>query len=130
LGRAKHHHSYPTMMPSLGAMPEHELIRIDAAMLADVGLSRLPASEANVLLKHVYDTLERRAGEALAQRMSVMQLNEFEKYFMAKDDKGAFRWLETNFPDYKQVVHDEFDLLSVELRQLAPTILGLTGSNA
>ena len=113
--------------PCRSVMPEDDRIHIDAAFLADVGLSQLTASEANVLLQHIYETLELRAGVALAQRMSLAQLDEFEVFFDAQDDEGAFKWLSENVPDFRQVVRDEFDLLALELRQIAPAMLSLIG---
>ena len=40
-------------------------------------------------------------GVRLADQMSNEQLDEFEKFVDANDDKGAFQWLESNFPNYK-----------------------------
>src|SRR5207253_686777 len=59
----------------------------------------------------------------LADQMTNQQLDEFEKYFEAKDDAGAFKWLETNFPNYKEIVQQEFDKLKAEVTQTAPQIL-------
>lgn len=36
---------------------------------------------------------------------------------------AAFKWLEINFPNYKDVVADEFEKLKKEIAQLAPQIL-------
>jgi hypothetical protein len=55
--------------------------------------------------------------------MTNEQLDEFERYFEAKDDAGAFKWLETNFPNYKDIVQEEFDKLKSEIAQTAPQIL-------
>jgi hypothetical protein len=106
---------------------DDEPIRIDPAFLVDVGLARLPPGEAQVLLRHVYETLEWRVGAAIAEHMTQQQLDEFETYFVADDSEGALAWLERNFPNYKQVVRNEFKLLHLELRQIAPTILALSG---
>lgn len=99
------------------------MIRIDEDLLAGVGLRRLPTWEKNLLLKHIYETLEIRVGIRLADRMNSQQLDEFEAFFEAKDDKGAFAWLERNFPDYKDIVDAEFTSLKDELVQGVPTIL-------
>jgi hypothetical protein len=99
------------------------MIRIDEDLLIGVGLRRLPKWEKNLLLKHLYETLETRVGIRLADRMSTQQLDEFEAFFDAKDDKGAFAWLEHNFPDYKDIVDVEFTCLKDELTQAVPTIL-------
>jgi alpha-L-fucosidase len=36
---------------------------------------------------------------------------------------AALKWLETNFPNYKQVVAEELDKLKDEIRQAAPHIV-------
>ena len=99
------------------------MIRIDNEFLQNVGLARLPDWEKNLLLEHLYDTLEMRVGVRLSDDMSNEQLDEFEHYFQDKDDAGAFKWLETNFPNYKDIVQAEFDVLKDELLTYAPEIL-------
>lgn len=99
------------------------MIKIDNSLLAEIGLGGLPDAEKNSFLKHVYETLEMRVGIRLADQMSNEQLDEFERYFEAKDDAGAFKWLETNFPNYKDIVQQEFDKLKAEVAQTAPQIL-------
>lgn len=98
-------------------------IKIDNDLLQQLGLVGLPEAEKNSLLRHIYETLEMRVGMRLADQMSNEQLDEFEKYFDAKDDAGAFKWLESNFPNYKEIVQQEFDKLKVEVGQSAPQIL-------
>ena len=99
------------------------MLKIDNSLLVDVGLAGLPDNEKNSFLKHIYETLEMRVGIRLADQMSNEQLDEFERYFEAKDDAGAFKWLETNFPNYKDIVQEEFDKLKAEVTQSAPQIL-------
>lgn len=99
------------------------MLKIDNNLLQEVGLGGLPAAEKNSFLKHIYETLEMRVGIRLADQMTNQQLDEFEKYFEAKDDAGAFKWLETNFPNYKEIVQQEFDKLKAEVAKSAPQIL-------
>jgi hypothetical protein len=99
------------------------MLKIDNSLLQEVGLGTLPDSEKNSFLKHIYETLEMRVGVRLADQMTNQQLDEFEQYFEAKDDAGAFQWLETNFPNYKDIVQQEFDKLKAEVTQTAPQIL-------
>lgn len=101
-------------------------MKLDAAFLADVHLERLPPAEANLMLKHVYDTLEERVGIRLAQGMTEAQLDGFEGAIEEGDD-AAMKWLETEFPDYREVVAAELDQLRVEIRQIAPIILAKSG---
>src|SRR3954466_12710983 len=99
------------------------MLKIDNSLLQEVGLGTIPDAEKNSFLKHIYETLEMRVGIRLADQMSNEQLDEFEQYFEAKDDAGAFKWLETNFPNYKDIVQEEFDKLKSEVAGSAPQIL-------
>lgn len=98
-------------------------INLDRNLLAELGLGSLPEPEQRALLSHIYETLEMRVGMRLADQMSNEQLDDFEKYFQSKDEAGAFHWLETNFPNYKDIVQEEFNKLKEEVRQSAPQIL-------
>lgn len=106
------------------------MLKIDNSLLVEIGLASLPDAEKNSFLKHVYETLEMRVGIRLADQMSNEQLDEFERYFEAKDDAGAFKWLETNFPNYKEIVQEEFDKLKSEVAQSAPDILAASQAQA
>jgi len=106
------------------------MIKIDAGLLQELGLSALPQQERDDLLKHIYETLEMRVGMRLADQMTNEQLDEFEQYFEAKDDAGAFAWLESNFPNYKDIVQEEFDKLKTEIGQSAPHILAASQAQA
>lgn len=106
------------------------MIKIDAGLLQELGLASLPQQERDDLLKHIYETLEMRVGMRLADQMTNEQLDEFEQYFEAKDDAGAFAWLEANFPNYKDIVQEEFDKLKTEIGQSAPQILGASQEHA
>ena len=106
------------------------MLKIDTNLLVELGLGSLPEAERNSLLKHIYETLEMRVGMRLADQMSNEQLDEFEKYFEAKDDAGAFKWLEANFPNYKDIVQEEFEKLKAEVAQSAPGILQASQATA
>ena len=106
------------------------MLKIDNSLLQEVGLATLPDAEKNSFLRHVYETLEMRVGIRLADQMTNEQLDEFERYFEAKDDAGAFKWLETNFPNYKDIVQQEFDKLKAEVAQSAPQILAASQAQA
>lgn len=93
------------------------MIRIDDTLLEELGLITLPKEERDALLRQIYETLEMRVGMKLAERMSDQQLDEFEKFIDTNDEAGALKWLEANFPDYKQVVADELEKLKTEIKQ-------------
>ncbi len=99
------------------------MIKLDDNLLAELGLHALPVEEKRNLLRHIYETLEMRVGTTLAQQMTDAQLDEFESFINNNDEAGALHWLETNFPNYKDVVASEFERLKNEVRQAAPQIL-------
>ena len=99
------------------------MFRLDENFLIELGLGGLPKEEKDKMLRHIYETLEMRVGMKLAQQMSDQQLAEFEGFIDRNDEQGALKWLESNFPNYKQVVGDELEALKVEIKQVAPQIL-------
>jgi hypothetical protein len=109
------------------------MIKLDDDLLNELGLDTLPAEEKKKLLAHIYETLEMRVGMKLAEQMSDNQLVEFEQFIDRNDEAGALKWLETNFPNYKDVVASEFETLKQEVSQAAPQILdsnaNTSGSN-
>ena len=102
------------------------MFKLDDNLLKELGLGALPAVEKNKMLGHIYETLEMRVGMTLAQQMTEAQLNEFEAFIDSNDEAGALKWLETNFPNYKQVVADELEKLKAEVKAAAPQILAST----
>lgn len=99
------------------------MIKLDDNLLTELGLQSLPAEEKRALLRQIYETLEMRVGTTLARQMTDTQLDEFESFINSNDEAGALRWLETNFPNYKDVVSQEFDVLKGEVMQAAPQIV-------
>lgn len=103
------------------------MIKLDDDLLQELGLAGLPPEEKKKLLAHIYETLEMRVGMKLAEQMSDAQLTEFEQFIDRNDEGGALKWLETNFPNYKDVVAAEFERLKSEIGQVAPQILATSG---
>jgi len=104
-------------------------LKLDNALLEELGLGALPDAEKQLLLRQIYEKLEMNVGMRLADQMSNEQLDAFEKFVDANDDKGAFQWLEQNFPNYKMVVNEEFEKLKAEIRSVAPQILATAQEN-
>ena len=104
------------------------MIRIDKQLLEEIGLGALSDVDKTALINQIIETLELRVGQKLANQMSNEQLEEFERYYNAKDEQGAYRWLETNFPNYKELVQAEFDTLKNEITQAVPQILQASNS--
>ncbi|HXY17980.1 MAG TPA: DUF5663 domain-containing protein [Candidatus Nitrosopolaris sp.] len=102
------------------------MFQLDDNLLKELGLGDLPAAEKNKMLAHIYETLELRVGMKLAEQMTDAQLDEFEAFIDKNDEAGALKWLETNFPHYKQVVADELEKLKTEIKAQAPAIMAAT----
>jgi predicted RNA-binding Zn ribbon-like protein len=100
------------------------MFKLDDNLLQELGLGSLPPAEKNKMLAHIYETLEMRVGMRLAEQMSNDQLDEFERFIDANDEAGALKWLETNFPNYKDVVAEELERLKTEIKAAAPQIVG------
>lgn len=105
------------------------MFKLDDNLLIELGLGALPPTEKNKMLSHIYETLEMRVGMKLAQQMTNEQLDEFEGYIDRNDEAGALKWLESNFPNYKQVVASELDALKNEIKIAAPQILAASIQN-
>jgi len=99
------------------------MFKLDNNFLTSLGLSALPVEEKNKLLQHIYERLEMNVGMRLAEKMTDSQLDEFEGFIDRNDETGALRWLETNFPNYKEVVAEELEKLKKEVSEAAPHIL-------
>lgn len=108
------------------------MFKLDDEFLRNLGLGDLPNQEKNMMLRHIYETLELRVGMKLAEQMSSEQLDEFEQLMPHPEDsddtktqkeKYALGWLEANFPNYKQVVAGELDKLKSEVSLSAPQII-------
>jgi len=102
------------------------MFQLDDNLLRELGLGDLPAAEKNKMLAHIYETLELRVGMKLAEQMSDAQLDEFEGFIDRNDEAGALKWLESNFPHYKDVVAEELEKLKAEIKDQAPAILQAT----
>lgn len=102
------------------------MFKLDDDLLKELGLAALPPAEKNKMLAHIYETLELRVGMKLAEQMTDEQLDEFESFIDKNDEAGALKWLETNFPNYKQVVADELEKLKAEIKSQAPQIIEAT----
>lgn len=104
------------------------MIKIDQALLEELGLGHLSAGRKEVVLRTIYDEVEMRVGWALADRMSDQKLDEFGTLIDTGNEAGALAWLETNLPDYKNVVNVKFRELCAEIVLLADDVLILLGT--
>jgi hypothetical protein len=99
------------------------MIALNNDLLAELGLAAMPDTEKQALLAQMRERLELNVGTQLASRLSEAQLDEFTVLADNDDQEGALKWLQTNCPDYQQVVNQEFEKLKKEIAQSAPAIL-------
>lgn len=64
--------------------------------------------ELNMISKDLYERLEMNVGMRIADQLDNRQLDEFEAFFEAKDDAGAFEWLAREVPEYQTIVAEEW----------------------
>lgn len=87
------------------------MITLSPELLADAGLTNMTKEQVRLALQDIYNTLELRVGRRIAHKLTNVQLAQFEKQISAKDDQAALGWLNANFPDYREVVQDEYRLI-------------------
>src|SRR5690349_10614249 len=101
------------------------MFNLDDDFLQSLGLGSLPDEQKQAFLQHLYEELELRVGTRLSEGMSDEQLAEFEKLIDNNDENGALKWLETNRPNYKDVVAEELEKLKNEVSANRDKILGV-----
>ncbi len=106
--------------------------QLDDTFLQELGLGTLPEDQKREFLAHTLETLEVRVGTKLSQGMSEQQLAEFERLTPTPEDstedaqkkqQQALEWLQTNRPDYKDVVAGELESLKTEIKNNSNAIL-------
>jgi hypothetical protein len=101
------------------------MFSLDDDFLQSLGLGSLPDDQKQAFLQHLYEELELRVGTRLSEGMSDDQLAAFEKLIDNNDEQGALKWLETNRPNYKDVVAEELEKLKTEVAGNRDKILGV-----
>ena len=99
------------------------MLQLDQNWLAQQGITGLSDDDSQSLLQYVYSELELRVGMKLSENLTDDQLREFEQLALSNDDQQQLVWLETNCPNYKEVVKQELDRLGAELREHRDQIL-------
>lgn len=91
-------------------------IRLNADLLAELGIEMESEDEAPHYLNLIYKRIERIMGSRIAQHMVPQQLTEFEDFVDRKDEAEALSWLNDEFPEYRRVVRQVFDEMCVSIR--------------
>ena len=110
---------------------ERKRLQLDAQRLDRLGYRGLTSAQVNELLDELYNAGEEIVGFKLAGLMSNQHLDEFEVFVDADDSDAAFKWLESNFPNYREIVEETFEYLDGVLRDAAidPKQLAHEGSS-
>lgn len=99
------------------------MIKLDYALLEELGLGNLDKEAKDSLLASMYERLELNVGTVIAADLTDAQLKEFEQLIDKNDQSAALEWLQNNYPNYKQVVEAELNKLKAEVSQGSDKIL-------
>ncbi|HWZ65511.1 MAG TPA: DUF5663 domain-containing protein [Patescibacteria group bacterium] len=91
------------------------MIKLDDDFLASLGLAGMSTDDKKAFLQHIYEELELRVGVELSKGLTDQQLEEFGTIMDSGDQAESLKWLETNCPNYKDVVASELEKLKQEI---------------
>ena len=89
-------------------------MEFDEKFLQEMGLSAMPEDQKQAFLEYMQEELEVRIGERISRGLTEVQLNEFD---MITDQDEATKWLETNRPDYREIVTRTINEMKEEIRR-------------
>ena len=102
------------------------MIQLDENLLNEIGLGELTDQEKETTLEYIYQLLESRIDKRLTEAMSEEQLKTFDEIISKEtpesDEKGQ-KWLEENFPKYKEIVTEEFEQIRDDIKANASQIM-------
>ncbi len=93
-----------------------QLVTLDDEFLADIGLSDITDAEKQQVLEDVRTTLEAKVGVKLIQGLSDEQVNQFNDITTGDEPQPAIDWMETNIPNYQDVVMQELDTIVEQIK--------------
>lgn len=91
------------------------------SLLADLGI-KLPADAEAELLEHLTTTLQERIGLAIFDLLDDREAEALIALQEHGNDKVIADWIQTNVPEYQDVIQDEYDLLVADLAENAQLI--------
>jgi hypothetical protein len=97
-----------------------------ARVLEECGLGDLDDDIRADLLKFLYTSLETRVSAVMSAGLSNEQLDQFERYYAAKNEEETRRLIFAWVPNHQQIVLDQVALLRAELTERAPEIRAVT----
>lgn len=91
------------------------------SLLADLGIN-LPADAEAELLEHLTTTLQERVGLAIFDLLDDSQAEALITLQEHGNEKVIADWIQTNVPDYQDVIQDEYDILVADLAENAQLV--------
>ena len=88
-------------------------MQFDENFLKEMGLSAMPEDQKQAFLEYIQGELETRIGSRISRGLTEAQLREFDALTEPAD---ITRWLETNRPDYRDIVRRTIDEMKTEIR--------------
>ena len=88
-------------------------MQFDEQFLQEMGLSAMPEDQKQAFLDYIQEELEVRIGERISKGLTEVQLNQFD---MLTDQDEIGKWLETNRPDYREIVSRTIEEMKDEIR--------------
>lgn len=93
-----------------------QLVTIDEKFLSDIGLVDLSAEEKQQAMEDIKIALESRVGVKLTQGLSDDQVDQFNNILSGDDMNVAMEWMDTNIPNYRDVVMLELDAIVEQIK--------------
>jgi hypothetical protein len=91
----------------------------DEALIKELGFDQVSDEQQAVSLQRFYETVQKRVGMALEDRLTEEQLAEFAKVSDKGDDKATEAWVRQAIPDYDKVIADETEAVKNDIKQTA-----------
>lgn len=87
-------------------------MQIDDEFMEEVGLGAMPEAEKQAFMKHAEEELEVRVGQGVGAGLTDEQMREFDQI---EDLDEAMRWLDSNAPDFREVVAQIYEAFKQEI---------------
>ena len=96
-------------------------MQFDENFLKSMGLSAMPEDKKQDFLNYIQEELEVRIGQQIAIGLTDEQLREFDSL---SDTQEIAKWLETNRPDYREIVNRCVDEMKQSIEKNRDKLLG------
>lgn len=93
-----------------------QLVKLDEEFLASIGLADLSDDEKKEALDDIKTALEAKVGVKITQNLSDEQVDQFSNLLSGTDHNAALSWIETNIPNYREIVMQELDAIVDQIK--------------